>query len=186
MSARARLAAKSSRSWPPAYISATTPAASVSPKASAAEIERPATRSSPTSPRASERDDLAQQRRRARRPAATPQINALKAAKPQQAARRSPPQGPARRRRTERCGTDSMGLLCRNLAEYRRGAMTGIKQSRPDASHAEMTCEQSIACVPKRGSSLTAPLPLAVRVSPEHRGESHLPAARAAAKLPAH
>ena len=63
-------AANLSRSWPPAYISATTSAASVSPKARAAAIDSAATMSSPTSPAAQARDDLDQRERRA--PAASP------------------------------------------------------------------------------------------------------------------
>ena len=51
ISLRARPSAKLSRSWPPAYMSATTLPASSSPKARAAVIDSAATTSSPTSPR---------------------------------------------------------------------------------------------------------------------------------------
>ena len=50
ISRRARPSAKLSRNVPPEYISATTAAASVSPKTSAADMDRAATMSRPTSP----------------------------------------------------------------------------------------------------------------------------------------
>ena len=58
ISRRARRSAKLSRFWPPAYIRATTTAASSSPKTIAAVIDSAATISRPTSPRRKLVDDL--------------------------------------------------------------------------------------------------------------------------------